>query len=270
MAGAQLTSVFPALDARRDIEATSGRRAMASGAVPAGRGRTGQNPVMPFRSNVLLRVVVSGAVFCAGLLVALSASAVDASTASVVIGADEIVLDRPQSEWSQAYLQWIAAFARDSSPVADTSGASCTARQQGDVWFLAGSDGTAPVTRTCVVPAGKTLFVPVVSTVERSGNREPDCDSMARIAADNIAHRVSRLSMTIDGQAVDNLASHRLATHDCFALGLRQTPRSAAKTAVADGYYVMLQPLPAGPHTIAVEARFDSTPLSTTYRLDVR
>jgi hypothetical protein len=268
--GASLPA-FPAPDARREVEATPGRRAMASRAWPALRGRTGQNPVMPSRSNVLSRVVVvAGAALCAILFIAPCASAADAPAASVVIGVDEIVLDRPQAEWSQAYLQWIAAFARDSSPVADTSGASCAARQQGDVWFLASSDGTAPVTRTCVVPAGKTLFVPIATTMERSGNREPDCGSMARIAADNITHRVTRLSMTVDGRAVDNLASHRLATRDCFALGLRQTPRSAAKTAVADGYYVMLQPLPAGPHTIAVEARFDSTPLSTTYRLDVR
>ena len=225
---------------------------------------------MPSCSNRLSRAIVRGAALGAGLLVALSATAAQAPAASAIIGPDEIVFDRTQSEWSQAYLQWIAAFARDSSPLADTSGASCAARQQGDVWFLASSDGTAPVTRACTVPAGKTLFVPIVNTMERSGNREPDCDSMARIAADNIAHRVSRLSMSVDGQAVDNLASHRIATRECFALGLRQTPRSAAKAAVADGYYVMLQPLPAGPHTIAVEARFDSTPLSTTYHLDVR
>ena len=40
---------------------------------------------------------------------------------------------------------------------------------------------------------------------------------------------------------------------------------------LADGYYVMLQPLPPGPHTIEVGARFEgSTSLSTTYHLDVR
>ena len=60
------------------------------------------------------------------------------------------------------------------------------------------------------------------------------------------------------------------ATGGCFAPGLRQVPRSAAKTSVADGWYVMLQPLPAGAHTIAILARFDATVFSTTYRLDVR
>ena len=213
-----------------------------------------------------IRCSVVGALL-AGL--GLAAAAAGAPTPVAPIAADEIVFDRSQVEWSEAYLQWIATFSRDGSPIADTTGAQCAAKQDGDVWFLAMSDGTQPVERTCVVPTGKTLFVPIASTMERSGNREPDCDSMARIAADNIAHRVSRLSMTIDGQAVDNLESHRLATRECFALGLRQIPRIAAKTAVADGYYVMLQPLPAGPHTVVVGARFDSTSLSTTYRLDI-
>ena len=214
-----------------------------------------------------IRHPVAGAVL-AGL--GLAAAAAGAPAPVAPIAADEIVFDRSQAEWSEAYLQWIATFSRDGSPIADTTGARCAAKQDGDVWFLAMSDGTQPVERACVVPAGKTLFVPVASTMERSGNREPDCDSMARIAADNIAHRVSRLALTIDGQAVDNLESHRLATRECFALGLHQVPRIAAKTAVADGYYVMLQPLPAGSHTIAVGARFDNTTLSTTYRLDVR
>ena len=209
------------------------------------------------------------AAFCLALGIALSSLAADSPAPPVIVGPDEIVADRSQAEWSEAWLQWIAAFARDGSPVADTTGAQCAAKQEGDVWFLATSDGTAPVVRSCSVPGGKTLFVPVASTMERSGNREPDCESMARIAAGTLTQHVSRLSMTLDGQPVDNLASHRIATRECFALGLRQTPRSTARTTVADGYFVMLQPLAAGPHTIAVGARFDSTWLSTTYHLDV-
>jgi hypothetical protein len=205
---------------------------------------------------------------CLGI--ALCAIAADAPAVSAAISPDDIVLDLPQAEWSQAWLQWVAAFPRDSSPIADTSGASCAVRQQGDVWFLATSDGTAPVTRACAIPAGKTLFVPIVSTMERSGNKEPDCDSMSRIAGEHLSQHVTRLSMTVDGLAVDNLESYRQASRGCFALGLRQTPRLSAATAVADGYYVMLKPLPAGLHTIAVGARFDSTSLSTTYRLEIR
>ena len=209
------------------------------------------------------------AVLCFSLGIALSAVAAEPPAPSVIVDPDDLVLDLPQAEWSQAYLQWIAAFPRDSSPIADASGASCAARQQGEVWFLATSDGTAPVVRACAVPAGKFLFVPIVSTMERSGNKEPDCGSMARIAAAHLTQHVSRLAMTIDGVPVDNLASYRQASGGCFALGLRQTPRQTAATAVADGFYVMLRPLAPGLHTIAVGAKFDSASLSTTYRLDI-
>ena len=196
------------------------------------------------------------------------AFAADTKPSSPLIDPDDFVFDHPQAEWAESYQQWIAAFPRGSSPVSDTTGALCAAKQEGDVWFLAGSDGTAPVERRCGVPSGKALFVPIAVTVERSGNKDPECGALARIAADHLT-RVSDLSMTLDGQVVYNLERYRQATGGCFAPGLRQVPRSAAKTAVADGWYVMLQPLPAGAHTIVVTARFDATVFSTTYRLDV-
>lgn len=210
----------------------------------------------------------------AALLVATTLSAHAASAPplppSPVIDANDFVLERTQVEWSESYLQWIAAFPRGSSPVADATGASCGARQDGPVWFLATSDGTAPVTRACAVPAGMTLFVPIAQITERSGNREPECDSMVRLAAGSLSQHVGQLSLAIDGVPVAGLENHRLATGDCFALGLRQVPRQPAKTAVADGWYVMLQPLSAGAHTLVVGSRFDNTPLSVTYHLDVR
>jgi len=212
--------------------------------------------------------VLRRAALCAWLAGA-AAHAADAPPPPPAFDANEIVYDHSQSEWSEAYLQWIAGFARGSSPVSDTTGALCAAKQDGDVWFLASSEGTAPVSRSCAIPAGKALFVPIVNTLERSGNREPNCESMARVAANSLPH-ISRLSMTVDGVSIDDLASHRLATGECFALGLRSNPRLTARTAVADGYDVMLKPLPPGSHTIVVEARIDQTALSTTYHLEVR
>lgn len=213
----------------------------------------------------------------ATLFAALAATALAARAASApplppspVIDANDFVFEHTQEEWSQSYLQWVASFPRGASPVADTTGALCGAKQEGDVWFLAASDGTAPVTRACTVPVGRTLFVPIALITERSGNREPQCDTMARVASNGLSQHVHELSLSIDGVPVAGLESHRQASGDCFALGLRQVPRSAAKTAVADGWIVMLKPLPAGAHTLVVGSRFDSTPLSVTYRLDVR
>ena len=187
----------------------------------------------------------------------------------VVLDADEQVDDKLQSEWAEAYLQWVAAFPRSNSPVSDTSGALCAQKQQGNVWFLATSDGTAPIVRDCAIPSGKTLFVPIANTLERSGSAVPDCEALARVAANTLSQHLGQITLTIDGRPVDDLGGHHLGTGDCFALGLRQASRSTARTAVADGFYVMLKPLAAGPHTLVVGARFDTTTMSTTYRLDV-
>jgi len=205
----------------------------------------------------------------AALGVALASAVFPAVAADAPVGVDEIVADHSQVEWSRSYLQWIAAFAHDSSPISDATGALCAVKQQGDVWFLATSDGTAPVVRACSIPAGKWLFVPIANTVERSGNREPVCDSMARIAAGTITGHVSHLSLVVDGQPVDDLESHRLATGTCFSLDPHVATKHPIATTVADGYYVMLQPLKPGAHTIAVGAKFDDTSVSTTYHLDV-
>ena len=229
---------------------------------------------MHLPSSSLRRPSVRRALACAlhgaiGLFATAAIAAGDGAPQPAKLVTDDVVYDHSQVEWSEAYLQWVATFARGNSPVSDTTGAMCAAKQEGDVWFLATSDGTGPVERSCSIPAGKTLFVPLATTVERSGNKEPVCESMARLASGSLTH-VSDLTMTIDGVAVDNMPSHRIPTGDCFALGARQFPPSRAKTAVADGWYVMLAPLSAGPHTIVVNGRYDNTPLSTTYHLDVR
>jgi len=224
---------------------------------------------MSFRTiSAWTRDVLRAAACAALAATAVPAPAADPRPESLVIDPDDVVLDHPQAEWAEAYLQWVAAFPRGNSPVTDTTGALCAAKQDGDVWFLAGSDGTGPVERRCSVPQGKVLFVPVAGTVERSGNKDPDCASLLRIAGEHLT-RVSGLSMSVDGLALYNLESFRQATGGCFAPGLRQSPRSSAKTSVADGWYVMLRPLPPGPHTLAVGARFDATVFSTTWHLDV-
>jgi hypothetical protein len=216
---------------------------------------------MPSPSTFLLRF--------AAPCVALASAVFPALAADAPVGVDEIVADRSQVEWSESYLQWIAAFAHDRSPISDASGALCGAKQQGDVWFLATSDGTAPVVRACSIPAGKWLFVPIVNTVERSGNKEPLCESMARIASATIASHVGHLSLVVDGQPAETLEAHRLATGTCFSLDPHQATRHPIATTVADGYYVMLKPLARGAHTIAVGAKFDGASISTTYQLDI-
>ena len=78
---------------------------------------------------------------------------------------------RPLSELSAEWWQWVysipqpyAADTAISNPLFDTTGASCMAGQRGSVWFLAGTNGaTGPVTRSCSVPEGASIFFPVIN-----------------------------------------------------------------------------------------------------------
>jgi hypothetical protein len=78
------------------------------------------------------------------------------------------------------------------------------------------------------------------------------------------------MSLAIEGRPLDELGAYRQSSGGCFALGVRLMPRQDARQAVSDGWFAMLPPLAPGAHTIVMQARFDSTPVQTTYHLDVR
>jgi hypothetical protein len=73
-----------------------------------------------------------------------------------------------QAEWSRNWWQWAGSFDQDQSPIADRTGALCNAKQDGPVWFLAGTYGTRRTVRTCKVPSGKYLFFPRVKQPARA------------------------------------------------------------------------------------------------------
>jgi hypothetical protein len=80
--------------------------------------------------------------------------------AATVLAPTEVVGDRTQDMWSTRWWQWAASF-QGGGPVADRSGGQCAAGQDGEVFFLAGTYGAAPVNRTCHVPAGQASLFPV-------------------------------------------------------------------------------------------------------------
>src|SRR5262245_60041991 len=67
------------------------------------------------------------------------------------------------AELQREWWQWVMAIPASRSPVYDRNGNDCGIAQRGDTWFLAGSTGGV-ITRSCTVPAGVSLFVPVVNT----------------------------------------------------------------------------------------------------------
>lgn len=177
---------------------------------------------------------------------------------------------RTQAEWSRVWWQWAASFDRAESPVADLTGGQCDARQEGPVWFLAGTYGTRRTVRTCTVPAGRYLFFPLINyVVFPRVDGGSNCRSVTAQAA-GMTDEVSSLVLEIDGVLEGNLAVHRQATPDCFDLRAAHPSGGRLAPAAANGYYVMLRPLAPGTHTINFGGALPGMLQAVTYTLHVK
>jgi hypothetical protein len=167
-------------------------------------------------------------------------------------------------------------------PLTDT--ADCSTGQSDHVWFLGGTFTQAETAaqvlagpqRSCIVPPGTFLFVPIInaeaSTLEGNGDTEEELLA----AASALQDLATNMSITIDGTSVPNVGSYRvqsplftygpLPDHGLFGL-----PQGATSPAAGDGVYVMVKPLSVGTHTVYFHGEvpdFDFT-VDMTYNITV-
>lgn len=200
-------------------------------------------------------------------LLALTAPS-QADAGAIVVPPHESVAGRSQAEWSEAWWQWAGSFSRAQSPIADTDGSRCAARQAGPVWFLAGTYGTKRTVRTCTVPAGKYLFFPLINYVVMPRSRDTTCASI-RASARRITDEPSALLVDLDGQRLGQLERYRQATPECFNMGALANPPARVYPSAANGYYVMLEPLAPGRHELNFGGALPGMLQAVTYTLTV-
>lgn len=194
-------------------------------------------------------------------------------------------------EWGAMWWQWALGLPPDINPVLDPTGEFCDSGQQGQVWFLAGTFG-GPAERVCEVPSGKAIFFPIVNWTLW----EPDDHEAAVAVAESLGIDPSQLtdaelmqlgvawltdqstplSCTVDGVPLSDLNSYRgtptaydLVMDDQLAelFGIEGGLKSPA---AADGYWLMLKPLPPGEHTIEWHGAANiGDPLPTSFTVDI-
>lgn len=182
-------------------------------------------------------------------------------------------------EWSARSWQWFFSLPPDVNPFYDETGDRCGYGQSGPVFFLAGADHS--VARSCVVPVGVHIFVPLLvsecSTVESPpffGRDEPELRQCAADAVDmaESALDMTAMQLTIDDQAIDHLSAYRAAS-PLVTLWLPKSNDLGSDKAVADSmadsYQVMLNPLTEGDHVvvIALPGPQAGETVTITYRL---
>jgi hypothetical protein len=180
------------------------------------------------------------------------------------------------TEWSAMWWQYVLSFPTAENPLVDLTGAECTIGQRGPVWFLMGSLG-GPVTRTCSIPEGKALFFPVLNYVDFNVTSQTAAELRAEIGVcfdaapitgapitgsggvtpQMILNPPYSVSVEVDGTPVvgwdkkgrikSTVFEVTLPVNNLFGL----TPGTYSP-AIADGFYIMLKPLPVGPHKIHI------------------
>lgn len=178
---------------------------------------------------------------------------------------------------AEAWWRWAYQPRDGMRPTQDPTGARCHVGQVGKVWFLAGTDGTGAAERTCAVPEGRQLLVPVFVVLEHSrpGHRR-DCAALRSAAAAEASSELS-LRVALDGAP---LAPARSASRDCFDAWADAVddapPPGLYAPATTDGWWLLLPPLPPGRHHLQVVARQASEGVARgrhdqqfTYVLDV-
>ncbi|MFN8592116.1 MAG: hypothetical protein U0031_11720 [Thermomicrobiales bacterium] len=199
------------------------------------------------------------------VLVGGTASAQDGTPAAAIplFAPDALVEGLDLAAWSARAWQWSFSLPVSINPYQDSTGAWCGYGQSGPVFFLSGAEES--VERSCAIPEGVALFVPLVqsgcSTVEEPpffGRDEADLRRCAAAAIDAAegALDMDAMAVTVDGRRFDELAAYRASTPQ-FALWLPAenelgSDRPVADAA-ADGYQVMLRPLAAGEHEVVLD-----------------
>jgi hypothetical protein len=179
------------------------------------------------------------------------------------------------SEWTAKWVQWVFSMPEEDNPAVDDTGENCANNQSGPVWFLAGTFGGA-VSRECTISSSEGIMVPIINAICDSAT-DPSLDTEEELRACARADQdlVIEKEVTVDGISIGNLDDYRFQS-PLFDLTFPENniagiaPQTAQ--AIADGYWILLEPLPPGSHEIHFKAALgDPTAIGTiNFALDVK
>jgi len=155
------------------------------------------------------------------------------------------------------FWKWLIFIPQDKSPWEDETGENCAIGQlntNSSVFYLS-SNGGGKSDRTCTLPAGKGLFIPV-SPMEISDKEAPNrsIEDLHKIAKKD-QDSVTSLYLKINDKEYtrQDLSKYRIPTEDFEVTFPKNAVFGATEgisKAVADGYYVITEPLEKGNYTI--------------------
>jgi hypothetical protein len=198
-----------------------------------------------------------------------AASAPAAGTEDDQRGLIAPIRTRPEGQtygrWAAEWWQWALGIPAATNPLADTTGENCAQRQVDKVWFLAGSVSSDPVARNCEIPAGKSLFLPLINNLYGAFLSDPpetrteefvreatSCTEPAQISAsiDDFKVRNPTRFFTGPSGSQSPIFNVQLPPGNLFGVDESVVPELVLSPSAEQGYYLFVRPLSPGTHTI--------------------
>jgi hypothetical protein len=170
--------------------------------------------------------------------------------------------------WTIQFWRWLCSIPADRNPVTDRTGIHCGEGQVGQPLFNLAFSDMGGAERTCTLPAGQHLLIPLnvvfVSKAEFPGaTTDEDLKNLAE--QDESSNPFIFLSVdgkessqleVIGGEKITDIKQFRVAT-EAFDVNITDNPifgLPGPTRAVSDGYWIILEALPPGPHQIHFKA----------------
>ena len=155
------------------------------------------------------------------------------------------------------FWKWVISLPKDKSPWQDATGANCDngqSKTNSSVFYLSGNGGGMSV-RTCKVPAGKGLFIPVspmeISDKEAPNRSVEDLHKISKKDQDSVTSLYLKINdREYSRQDLSKYRTHTGVFEVTFPKNAIFGATEGTSKAVADGYYVITQPLAKDTYTI--------------------
>jgi hypothetical protein len=165
------------------------------------------------------------------------------------------------SEWQAAIIQWILSVPAADNPVLVGNEDKIANGQPKHVWFLA--NGAPVVDRHFIIPAGTALYANILTSEWDNFLCGPDTNytvDQLREFAKSSVDSFTDIEVEVDGVPVNDVDAYR-TTSPVFVstlpnnnilqyLGCADAVAGTYGPMVADGYAIILAPLPVGEHLI--------------------
>ncbi|HKR44475.1 MAG TPA: hypothetical protein VJU59_33190 [Paraburkholderia sp.] len=177
---------------------------------------------------------------------------------------------RTYSQWEVSFWQWALALPLSPlpHPFNDCTNRPISAGQSGNVWYWSAPDQPNEICNqtATMIPPGTSIFLSTLD-IEASSLDDPTTPflqttpELQLAVAQQFANYIQDLFVSIDDVPVANVTAYRTTTNQFTFTAptpwvFYPTGTGGTGTAVGDGYFLMLEPLPPGSHKIHYGGKF--------------